>query len=122
MPAGEFLFREGEAGTHLYIIVKGQISLQFQTSRANKNEIEVARSGPPDAIGVLAVCQPYHHSFSAKALQNLSYIRIDGQSLRDKLDSYHQIGNAVRKNAIEALAMRLGQTREVLGFERAARL
>ena len=120
--AGEHLFRSGEQAERLFVIRRGEVSLRMPVSRGERREVEIARHGPPDALGIVVVAvAEYQNTFSAVVTERATCLSSHGAKLRRLFDARSDLGNVVRRNAIELLAKRLAQTRAVLGFERALR-
>jgi type II secretory ATPase GspE/PulE/Tfp pilus assembly ATPase PilB-like protein len=71
--AGELLFREGSEGDALFIIKKGSV-LVFNTDATFGLTCELARLGPGQAFGEMALVSDAPRSASVKALDDLSLL------------------------------------------------
>ncbi len=79
---GEVLFEERDAGDTLIVVVSGQVSLRCDTGGGEV--VELARVGPGDVFGELAVLSPAPRSATAVALTALTGLVL-GRSLFNAL-------------------------------------
>lgn len=76
---GDYVFREGDAGDSLFIVVDGQVKLQVSS---HSGEVAVLTTvGKPDCFGELAFLDGGPRSTSARALTDLMLVEIPRASL-----------------------------------------
>jgi len=63
--AGDVLFREGEPGNSLFVVLEGQIAI---TLRAGENTVTLSEEGPGAILGEMALIDPGPRSASATAV------------------------------------------------------
>lgn len=63
---GEILFARGDTGTHLHVVLDGQVRLAIATSEGRELSFEIA--GPGDLFGEIAVLDGWPRSAEATAL------------------------------------------------------
>ncbi len=73
-PRGSYLFRSGEPGDALYVVLTGQIALEIETAR--RAEL-VSLCGPGDWFGELALLTNGSRSASARATVDATLLRIN---------------------------------------------
>jgi CRP-like cAMP-binding protein len=62
---GDILFREGEPGNSLFVVLEGQIMVSLQ---AGDRAVELSREGPGAILGEMALIDPGPRSATATAL------------------------------------------------------
>ena len=70
LPAGSYLFREGDSPDVLYLLISGQARMLVGT-----REVEVF--GPGRFVGEMSLIESSPHSFSIQALADCEFARID---------------------------------------------
>jgi len=106
--AGEVVFREGEASSGCYVIRSGHAAVVRE--HAAGRALTLARFGPGDMFGELAMVDDGVRSATVTALDELQTIAIRGEAMRRLLRQQPEI--AVKM--IAALAQRLRQANERL--------
>lgn len=81
VPEGEYLFKQGERGNTMFIIIEGTVELTQRT--LNLVRI-VDRCGPGDILGEKAVLveAPYKRGLTAKALSEVALLEFDSRNLK----------------------------------------
>jgi pSer/pThr/pTyr-binding forkhead associated (FHA) protein len=112
--AGEYVFREGELGTEMYIIQEGKVAISKQFRGEEK---QLALLGRGDFFGEMSVLEDLPRTASAKALADCRLLQINGSTFDQMLRKNPEI--AVRM--MRKLSRRLRETdqmlREALGAE-----
>jgi len=107
--AGEVLFREGDVGDGLFIVVKGSVRISKQSATG---EEALAVLEPPAFFGEMALID--HTSRAADAIVNedseLFFIPL--QDLRSLIEVQHGIALKILYALCEVLAQRLRETNE----------
>ncbi len=84
LPAGRDLFREGDPGNGLYLVVAGEIDI---TKRGPRGERSLARLGPGGVLGEMSLVTADVRSATGRALMNTQVLRIPAQPFRVLLDA-----------------------------------
>ena len=99
--SGEVLFRQGDVGDSLYIIMSGQLKI-FLTNGDGQETILASR-GPGDAIGEMALLTDEPRSASVQATENTSLLVIT----KNDFDQLLEDNPALAKDFIKVVAGRL---------------
>ncbi len=84
IPAGAFVFREGEVGDRAYIVERGRI--EIAALREGKKTV-LAHLGEGELFGEMALIDEQLRSASAQALDETTLIVVDRDQVRQKLDA-----------------------------------
>lgn len=98
--AGDFLFREGDPGTHIYVLQLGRVRIIKNTPLGEK---VLGELGPGEFFGEMAIVNQRPRGASAQAVVPSKVIAIDGTTFEAMISSNTEI--AVR--LIRKLAERL---------------
>jgi signal transduction histidine kinase len=82
LSAGSLLFEEGDEGDHAYVITEGEIDIVKIT---DDREVLIARRGPGDVIGEMALLDVAPRMATARASEDSSLLVIPKQDLDDLL-------------------------------------
>lgn len=105
VPSGTVVFREGELGDALYIVLAGTIQL---TRRSPDGEEKLlAQLGPSEHFGELAVFEPCPRTETATAVTDVQLARMPHSVLRPWIESHPEIGERL----LRMLAHRLWHTK-----------
>jgi hypothetical protein len=104
---GDYLFREGDLGTEMYIIQDGQVAI---LKEIDGEERELARLDKGDFFGEMSVLEDLPRTASAKAVVDSRLLEINGSTFDQMLRSNPEI--AVRM--MRKLARRLRETDKLL--------
>lgn len=100
LPAHWSLIWEKTPGDKAYLIVEGEVSVR-------KGQSEVARLGPGDVIGEMAIVGHKLRSASVVSLTEVEVIHFTRESLEELLHEVPAFGEALRETTTD----RLGSTR-----------
>lgn len=84
---GEHLFREGDPGDALYVIVEGEVSVQAE----GPPRVEMTRLGPGAFIGEVALMTDQPHTATVTALGTAELLRIDRVTLSRVLGEHGDV-------------------------------
>jgi CRP-like cAMP-binding protein len=84
---GEHLFREGDPGDALYVIVEGEVSVQAE----GPPRVEMTRLGPGAFIGEVALMTDQPHAATVTALGAAELLRIDRVTLSRVLGEHGDV-------------------------------
>lgn len=105
---GEVLFREGQRGDRLYVIVTGKIKLGRSSTDGRENLMAIL--GPGEMFGELSLFDPGPRTASAIAVAETQVLALSTEQLRDYLSNRPQVALTL----LAALARRLRRTNESL--------
>ncbi|HWS26058.1 MAG TPA: cyclic nucleotide-binding domain-containing protein [Xanthomonadales bacterium] len=106
MPAGTFVFREGDAGSDMYIIESGTL----EVLRSARGSAPVATLGAGDFFGEMAILEDQPRFAAVRALTAARLLRVDRAAFAGMLRDNFEI--AVR--IMRKLVARLRRTEELL--------
>jgi hypothetical protein len=91
---GRDLFREGESGDAVYLIVKGQIRVYVGGTNGTP-ETMLAELGPGACIGEMAVLDASPRSASVRALERTRALRVPGEGFKRLLGERPEMSEAI---------------------------
>jgi CRP/FNR family cyclic AMP-dependent transcriptional regulator len=103
--ANEYVFREGNAADHFYLIRHGTVALEMFVPGRGPFTFLTVKSG--EIVGVNWLIPPYRWSFDARAVELTRAIAFDAKCLRDKCESDHHVGYEIMKRLVLPLIERL---------------
>jgi len=106
---GAMLVREGEPGDALYIIVHGAVAVEHAGRR-------LARLGPGDSVGEMAVLDNAPRSATARAEEETEVLRIGSEEFYEILHEHVEIAEGV----IRVLSQRLRRLDEEMARRQAS--
>ncbi len=109
---GRLLLAEGEEATTLYLLRRGQVSIEVHAP--SRGPLAVQTLGPGQVVGWSWLVPPYRWSFDARALSPVGAIAIDGACLRAKADEQPELGYRLLQKISAMLLERLQATRTQL--------
>lgn len=107
--ANEVIFEEGSVGEHLYVVVKGHVSI---TRRLDGRDVAIATFGSGEFFGEMAVIEEAPRFASARALEPGTEVALINQAQFIYLVSHQPVFALM---VLEALSHRLRET-TVRGF------
>jgi CRP/FNR family cyclic AMP-dependent transcriptional regulator len=105
---GDVLFREGEPGDRMYVIIDGKVKLG-QTSVDGRESL-LAVLGPGEMFGELSLFDPGLRTSTATALTEAVVVGLSHEQLQPWLDGRPAVAAAL----LQALARRLRRTNEAM--------
>lgn len=106
---GAYMFREGNDANYFYIIRKGKVALEVFAAERGTITIETVEAG--EVLGWSWLFPPYRWHFSARAVQPVSAIALDGTCLRRKCSNDPHLGYELTLRVANILMQRLQATR-----------
>ena len=104
-----YLFHEGEEATHFFLVRAGRVALETTAASQRPIIIETIESG--EVLGWSWLFPPYRWHFSARAIESVRAIMLDGVCLREKSEKDHDVGYELIKRVSHILIQRLQATR-----------
>jgi CRP-like cAMP-binding protein len=80
VPAGEVVFREGDAGRELYLLLSGEIEVLKHSDR-HGTDARVAVLGPNDWFGEMSVLSVQHRSATTRALSPCILLKVSAHTI-----------------------------------------
>jgi len=81
IPAGEYLFKQGDSSNDLFFIESGLVSVEFEASNGKKERLRSVKSGA--TVGEIAFYLGGQRSASVKAEQPSAVYRLSAKTLRN---------------------------------------
>jgi CRP/FNR family cyclic AMP-dependent transcriptional regulator len=106
---GEVLFWEGDPATTLYLVRRGQISLEVHAPGREPLLIETVSEG--SVVGWSWLFPPYRWTLSGRVSAPLGAVAIDGSCLRGKAEADHELGYVLMRRFAAIMLQRLLATR-----------
>lgn len=100
----ETIFKEGDVGDAVYVIMRGAVEIRV-------GEKAIARLGPKEAFGEMAVLEAQRRSASATAVTETELLEISSDAFYEVLHEQVEIAEGI----IQVLARRLREADEKLG-------
>jgi CRP/FNR family transcriptional regulator, cyclic AMP receptor protein len=107
--AGDVLFREGDAGDGLFIVMKGSVRISKQSATG---EEALAVLEPPAFFGEMALIDFAARAADAIANEDSELFFIPLQDLRSLIEAQHRIALKILYALCEVLSQRLRETNE----------
>jgi sigma-B regulation protein RsbU (phosphoserine phosphatase) len=105
LTSGQILFREGDRGEHLYIIVSGELEMVMGLDEENELVLNILRPG--EYLGEMSLLQPDgQRTTSARAYGNVVLLSMSRSQFRDLLSRQPQLA----KSMVSVLSQRLVNT------------
>lgn len=103
---GEVLFREGDPGDALYVIVEGEVAVLAE----GPPRVEMARLGGGSFIGEVALMTDQPRSATVQAIADAELLRIDRKTLSNVLSTHGEVLSAVLRFVRDRLVDRWTRT------------
>ena len=107
--ARTYIFREGEAAEQFYLIREGKVALETFAAERGSITIETVEAG--EVLGWSWLFPPYQRHFSARVVEPIRAIALDGVCLRTKCEEDHDLGYQLVKRVAHIMMERLQATR-----------
>jgi CRP/FNR family cyclic AMP-dependent transcriptional regulator len=107
--SGDVLFREGETANRFYLIERGEVVLESNTSASEVVTIDTIGNG--DLLGWSWLFPPYEWRFTARATKPTTAMFFYGTILREYCEKDHTLGYELLKRMSEVMTRRLQAAR-----------
>lgn len=111
---GHTLFREGEVGDKLYVIVEGKVRISRQI--AGMGEEALAVLGPGSAFGEMALIEDVPRSADAIVHERVKLLVIAKEAMQDLLFIHKDLAYEILWNIVRILSSRLRETNDKMTF------
>jgi CRP/FNR family transcriptional regulator, cyclic AMP receptor protein len=105
IPGETRVFNEGDPATHMLIIVRGEINIQFVLGNGELRIIDTMADG--DLLGWSSLIEPYKMTANGTTGKNTTLIRIDAVKLRQLCEKDRSLGYCLLLQIAKLLAHRL---------------
>lgn len=110
---GEFLLRTGKPADHLFLIVKGRVSIEAPPV-GDKGAIIIQTLADGDTVGWSWMLPPYTWNLDARALEKVEAVAIDAIALRERLDHDSVLAAKLYRRFSEVMLQRIHGMRKQL--------
>ena len=100
LPAQDWLFRQGEAGDRVYLVVSGRLRVLAESGDETR---VLSVLGPGAVLGELAVLTRAPRSASVQALRDTELLEIDGERFEDLLQRDPELGAGIARALAEKI-------------------
>jgi CRP-like cAMP-binding protein len=105
----ELLAREGDSADQFFVVRKGRVALEMHSTERGVLQVETLDTG--DVLGWSFLVPPYRWPVTARAVQVVHTIRMDGRCIRDKCSEDPRLGYDLMTRFAVLIARRLDATR-----------
>ena len=98
---GHTLFKEGQPGTKIFILVKGEVELLFSIGEEGSTRVGLAMAG--EIIGRPALVPPYLNTATARSLTETEVLAIDIADLRELSERDCPLVVSIQQHIIQSL-------------------
>jgi CRP-like cAMP-binding protein len=106
---GQYLFREGEAAEHVYLLRQGRVALEVHAPARLPLVVQTLSGG--EIVGWSWFFPPYQWHFDARAVEPTRALQLNAECLRGKCESDPRFGYELLKRISSAIVDRLQATR-----------
>lgn len=107
--AGKYIFREGDESSAFYLIRNGKVAVEVFAAQRGALTIQTVDAG--DVLGWSWLVPPHRWRFSARAVDLVRTIRLEGNALLSLCKNDHELGYQVLNRLFQVVAQRLEATR-----------
>jgi CRP/FNR family cyclic AMP-dependent transcriptional regulator len=105
VPANTRIFNEGDPASHMLLIVKGEVNIEFLLGNGELRVVDTVVAG--DILGWSALIEPYKMTANGTTVKNTDLVRIDALKLRQLCENDSQLGYRLLTQIAKLLAHRL---------------
>jgi len=111
---GQVIFKEGETGGSLYLILEGKVRISREVSGMGEEALAVLREG--DAFGEMALIDAVPRSADARVHEACRLLVISKDALEDLLFLHKELAYEILWNFVKTLSARLRETNDKMTF------
>ena len=105
VPAGSVMFREGDPASHLSVILKGEVNIQYMLGNGELRTVDTLVDG--DLLMWSALVEPYKATALGTTTKETQLVRIDAAKLRQLCEQEPILGYRLMTQVAKLLAHRL---------------
>ena len=103
--AGQYVFRQGQAATKLYLIESGRIELELFSATGGPLVVQTLEGF--QVLGWSWLIAPYEWCFDARAVQPTDLIELDAVYLQELMEKDHDLGYELLQRFVRVIVERL---------------
>lgn len=111
---GEVIFKEGDGGGALYLILEGKVRISREVSGMGEEALAVLKEG--DAFGEMALIDDFPRSADARVHERCRLLVISKEGLEDLLFLNRNLAYEILWNFVKILSARLRETNDKMTF------
>ena len=111
---GEVVFREGDHGEKLYLILSGRVRISREV--AGMGEEALAILGPGDAFGEMSIVDDFPRSADARVHESCRLLVLNKQEVEELLFLHKDLAYELLWNFVRILSARLRETNDKMTF------
>jgi CRP-like cAMP-binding protein len=104
-PSNYVLFKEGEDGKILYLLIDGDVEIFYTTDKDEFHKVDTVSS--EEIVGCSAMVPPFVYTATVQTLNNVEVLEIGTQELRQLIDQDPQLGLKFQEYLIQILSDRI---------------
>jgi len=112
--AGDFVFREGEMGDKLYLILDGKVRISRNLSGMGEEALAVLGAG--EAFGEMSLIDDTPRSADARVHEAARLLVITREAFEDLLFIHKDLAYEILWNCIKTLSLRLREANDKMAF------
>jgi CRP/FNR family cyclic AMP-dependent transcriptional regulator len=109
LPKGSIIFREHEDANNLFVLLHGNVAIQFEVGHHRDAVVHSVGSG--QAFGWSALVQPYQFTATARCINASTLVTISRVKLRNLMEEDCHMGFVIMEKLAELVSERLRETR-----------
>lgn len=106
---GHYLGRDGQDAEAFYLLRSGRVAMEMASGRNHPTQVQTL--GPGEAVGWSWLVPPHWWKFSARVVEPVQAIELDGPALRQKCEANPRLGFVIARQLLGVVAARLASTR-----------
>ncbi|HEY0867793.1 MAG TPA: cyclic nucleotide-binding domain-containing protein [Fimbriimonas sp.] len=107
--SGDFLFKAGAPADQFYLLRYGTVALQVYAPGQGATVVDTLEEG--EVVGWSWLVEPHRARFDAIARQTVRAICLDGECIRRKCESDHELGYQMLMRVVQVMDQRIHATR-----------
>ena len=104
-PAGYVLFKEGDIGNILYLLIDGEVEVLYEHLETGAHRVDTVSS--EEVVGCAAIVPPYTYKAPEKCLPDVEVLEIKIDELRNLIQKDPQLGLLIQEYIIKTLNERI---------------
>ena len=105
IPAGTVMYREGDAANKLYVLVEGEVDIQYTLGSGELRTVDTLVPG--ELLMWSSLVEPFKSTAVVCARQDTKVIAMDAKKLRNFCETDREVANDVLLHLTKLLATRL---------------
>jgi CRP-like cAMP-binding protein len=111
---GTMVFREGDVGDRLYVILEGRVRISRQVSGMGEEALAILGAG--DAFGEMALVDDFPRSADAVVHESCRLLVLDREAVEELMFLHKDLAYEILWSFVRTLATRLRETNDKMTF------